>query len=273
MPYNLPLLLLPLLGGFVFIRNWYRTRWHTKRAEKDRLLVHASLAGLASLVIAFVIARLPPIHPCWTDALCLPVWWEWLQVPWPYTGTAVLSFVIGAVGWLPLNWIEDFWYEDQAADAENARIIRDYGGPLELTLYRSIEQQKLVMLTLTNNKVYIGRVAETFIPDDKVIYIFPTRSGYRDSNQRLELTTPYSDAYKQIAKDLPDTYREILADFRVAVPVEFVVSASLYLPEIHAKYFPHLDDKDKPPDPTHIIGHLRLTHENGPPPQEPLEAD
>ena len=25
MPYNLPLLLLPLLGGFVFTKNWYRT--------------------------------------------------------------------------------------------------------------------------------------------------------------------------------------------------------------------------------------------------------
>jgi hypothetical protein len=240
MPYNLPLLLLPLLGGFVFIRNWYRTRWHTKRAEKDRLLVHASLAGLASLALAYIIARIPPTYPCLCDALCLPVWWEWLHVPWPYTGTAVLSFFLGALGWLPLNWIEDIWYEEKAGEVENTRIIRDYGGPLELTLYRSIEQQKLVMLTLTNNKVYIGRVAATFIPDDKVIYLFPTRSGYRDTQkQTLELTTPYGDAYKQIAIDLPDNYREILADFRIAIPVEFVVSASIYLPDIHTKYFPH----------------------------------
>ena len=244
MPYNLPLLLLPLLGGFVFIRNWYRTRWHAKRAEKDRLLVHASLAGLASLAIAFVISRIPPIYPCLCDVLCLPVWWEWLHVPWPYTGTAVLSFLIGALGWAPLNWAEDIWYEEKAREAENARIIRDYGGPLELTLYRSIEQQKLVMLTLSNNKVYIGRVAATFIPDDEVIFIFPIRSGYRDSRQTLELTTPYTDAYKRIAVDQPDNYREVLADFRIAIPVAFVVSASLYLPEIHAKYFPHI----RPPE-------------------------
>jgi len=93
------------------------------------------------------------------------------------------------------------------------------------------------MLTLTNHKVYIGRVAETFIPDDKIIYLFPTQSGYRDSNQTLELTTRYTDVYKQIALAEPSRYREILTDFRIAIPVEFVVSASLYLPDIHDKYF------------------------------------
>lgn len=236
MPYNLPLLLLPLLGGFIFTRNWYRTRWHTKRADKDRLLVHASLAGLASLAIAYVLARVPPTYMCPGDA-CLHVWWDWLHIPWPHTGKAVLSFLIAALGWIPLNWFEDIWYEGNAADAENARIIRDHGSPLESTLYQSIEKQKLVMLTLTNNKVYIGGVARTFIPDDEIIYIFPTQSGYRDSDQRLELTTQYIDVYKQIAIEEPFNYREILANFRIAIPVEFVVSASLYLPDIHAKYF------------------------------------
>jgi len=231
MPYNLPLLLLPLLGGFVFTRNWYRTRWHTKRADKDRLIVHASLAGLASLAIAYILARVPG------DASCLSIWWDWLHLPWPHTGKAVLSFLIVALGWAPLNWFEDIWYAGKAVDAENARIIRDYGSPLETTLFRSMEKRKLVMLTLTNNKVYIGGVAQTFIPDEKIIYLFPTHSGYRDSDQRLELTTQYTDVYKQIALEEPSRYREILTDFRIAIPVEFVVSASLYLPDIHAKYF------------------------------------
>jgi len=237
MPYNLPLLLLPLLGGFVFIRNWYRTRWHTKRADKDRLAVHASLAGLASLAIAYVLGRLLPSFICQRDALCLPLWWDWLHVPWPHTGTAVLSFLIASLGWAPLNWFEDIWYQHNAVHAENLRIIRDYGGPFELTLYRSMEQKKLVMLTLTNNKVYIGEVARTFIPNEKIIFLFPTHSGYRDSQHRLNVTTSYVDAYKQIVLDDPFNYREILSDFRIAIPVELVVSASLYLPDIYARYF------------------------------------
>lgn len=237
MPYNLPLLLLPLLGGFVFTRNWYRTRWHTKRADKDRLVVHASLAGFASLAISYVLARVSPTYACPGDALCLPVWWNWLHLPWPHTGKAVLSFLIASLGWAPLNWIEDIWYDGKAVDAENARIIRDYGSPLETTLFRSMERRKLVMLTLTNSKVYIGRVARTFIPDEKIIYLFPIQSGYRGSDQRLELTTQYTDVYKQIALEEPSRYREILANFRIAIPVEFVISASLYLPDIHVKYF------------------------------------
>ena len=247
MPYNIPLLLLPLLGGFVFIRNWYLTRWHTKRAEKERLLFHASLAGLGCLALATIIASVPPFIPCICDWLCLPTWWSWLHVPWEYAGTAILSFLIGATLWKPLNWFEDFRCKGKAKEIEAARIIRDYGGPLEQTLYRSIEQEKLVMLTLTNGKVYIGRVAETFVPDDRIILIYPTRSGYRDPNtQTLELTTPYDVAYKSIARDQPTTYREILADFRVAIPIEFVLSASLYLPEIHAKYFPRRIQENSP---------------------------
>jgi|GEM_PF-4243987 len=203
MPYNLPLLLLPLLGGFVFTKNWYRTRWHTKRADKDRFIVHASLAGLASLAIAYILARVPG------DASCLSIWWNWLHLPWPHTGKAVLSFLIAALGWAPLNWFEDIWYDGKAVDAENARIIRDYGSPFETTLFRSMEKRKLVMLTLTNNKVYIGGVAQTFIPDDEIIYLFPTQSGYRDSNQKLELTTQYTDVYKQIVLQEPTKCREI----------------------------------------------------------------
>jgi hypothetical protein len=248
MPYNIPLLLLPLLGGFVFIRNWYRTRWHTKRAEKDRLLFHASLAGLACLALATVIASIPPFIPCVSKWICLPTWWGWLKIPGDYAGTATLSFLIGAILWKPWNYVQDKRCKGKSDEIEAARIIRDYGGPLEQTLYRSIEQEKLVMLTLTNGKVYIGGIAETFIPDDKIVFIYPTRSGYRDSStQRLELTTPYDLVYKSIARDKPETYREILADFRVAIPIEFVLSASLYLPEIHSKYFPH--KVDTCPDP------------------------
>lgn len=100
-----------------------------------------------------------------------------------------------------------------------------------------IEQKKLVMFTLTNNKVYIGRIAEAFIPYDKIIYLFPTHSGYRDPQHRLELTTSYVEAYEQIAFDDPSNYHQILSDFRIAIPVELVISASLYLPDIHARYF------------------------------------
>ncbi len=238
MPYDIPLLILPLLGGFVFLRKWYHTRWHTKRAEKDRLLFQASLAGLGCLAPAFVISSIPPFIPCLWSWLCLPLWWEWLHLPFSHAGTAVLAFLIGALGWIPLNYIENKWYQGRAKEVEAARIIRDYGGPLEQTLYRSIEQKKLVMLTLKNGKVYIGKIVETFIPDDKIIYIFPSRSGYRDSStQTLELTTSYDEAYRTIAQREPTKYLEILSDFRVAIPVDYLVSASLYLPEIHQEYF------------------------------------
>jgi hypothetical protein len=67
----------------------------------------------------------------------------------------------------------------------------------------------------------------------------PVKSGYREKDQTLELTTPYDEAYAKIAANEPDNYLEIIADFGVAIPVECLLSATLYLPEIHRKYFSH----------------------------------
>jgi len=64
MPYNI--LLLPLLGGFLFINFWDRTRWHARRAEKDRLLIFAALAGLLCLNLSYLIRSIPPFVPCVT---------------------------------------------------------------------------------------------------------------------------------------------------------------------------------------------------------------
>ena len=140
-----------------------------------------------------------------------------------------------------LNWIADKRTGNKGSDIAAARIIRDCGGPLEHTLYKSVEEEKHVMLTLTNGKVYVGRIADTFIPDDEVIFLFPTKSGYRDQKQRLDLTTHYDEAYLEMAENELD-YKSIMADFRIAIPVERLVSASLYLDDIHAKYFPHDGD-------------------------------
>jgi hypothetical protein len=66
----------------------------------------------------------------------------------------------------------------------------------------------------------------------------PSRSGYRDSKQRLELTTDYDEAFDLI-RNHESKHTEIIGAFRIAIPVDEVITATLYLPEIHTKYFPH----------------------------------
>jgi len=44
MPFNV--LLLPLLGGYLFLTHWNRTRFDTKRYSGERLIFHAAVAGV-----------------------------------------------------------------------------------------------------------------------------------------------------------------------------------------------------------------------------------
>jgi len=76
MPFNV--LLLPLLGGYIFITHWNRTRFNAKRHTGERLLFEAATAGLLFLLIAFVLVHLvtaadPALHDRWAK-----------EVPFPY---------------------------------------------------------------------------------------------------------------------------------------------------------------------------------------------
>lgn len=55
MPFNV--LLLPLLGGYIFITYWHRTRFSARRYTGERLLFHAALAGVIFLILSFWITR------------------------------------------------------------------------------------------------------------------------------------------------------------------------------------------------------------------------
>lgn len=251
MPYNV--LLLPLLGGFLFVTFWDRTRWHAHRAEKDRLLIYAALAGLGFLGLAYLIRSLPPfiacfdlcrLWVCWTPP-CPPEWWD-RNIGFPQSGVATFAFILAAVGWWPLNRIADWYYRDWADEEERGskrrefvRVVNSYGGPLEQLLLRSMQEEKAVMLTLKGGKVYIGDIGSSFVPGQHTaIHLLPSRSGFRDSQQRLTLTTDYDEASIKIKENEADS-TNIVGSFVIAIPVDEVVAASLYLPEIHAKYFPH----------------------------------
>jgi hypothetical protein len=255
MPYNV--LLLPLLGGFLFITFWDRTRWHARRAEKDRLLIFAALAGLLFLGLAYLIRSIPPFLPCvsfcpYNLGLCVnlpcpPEWWD-RNIGFPQSGVATFAFILGALGWWPLNRLSDRYYKEWASDGkrgserrEFVRVVDHYGGPLEQLFLRSMQEETAVMITLKGGKVYIGDIGASFIPGLHTHFLLlPSRSGYRDRKQRLELTTDYDDVYEKVRADENENEStRIIGSFGVAIPVDEVVAASLYLPDIHKKYFPH----------------------------------
>src|SRR5688500_8981224 len=97
MPFNV--LLLPLLGGYIFISYWNRTRFDAKRYSGERLLLHSALAGIFLLVVSFAVVS--TIATNWPEAYD---WWRRL-VPFDHSGTSLGALLLGITLWWPLNWL------------------------------------------------------------------------------------------------------------------------------------------------------------------------
>jgi len=245
MPFNIPILLLPLLGGFVFVTYCNRTKWYAVRAEKERLTLYASVVGFIHLVIAWVITSLVPHIPCVDFFWCFSdLWATWHSIwkdlaPFPYIGTALLSFILASVSWIPLNR----YFFDR--DTETERIIVAEGGPLEQLLDHAMHTQKHVLVTLKNDKIYIGVVDSSFTPGQlsRTIRILPTKSGFRDSDKKVIKTVHYDKVYEAIGEDFrqagrsDDEYYDLIEDFLVVVSLDDIASISLYWEEVDARYF------------------------------------
>jgi hypothetical protein len=189
MPYNL--LLLPLLGGFIFIRQWNVTRYYAERSENQRLLLYSAVAGVALLGSALVLSSLAQ-----QSLPGLAAWWH-NHVEFAYSGPAALSFLLGAFLWIPLNWLS-------SRQSQIARIVEQDGDRIELLLMKAMRQEKMISLTLKSGKTYFGRVSASLNPALKIksMSVFPYRSGYRDERHNLRFTTEYWKIYTKILDDL-----------------------------------------------------------------------
>lgn len=197
MPYNL--LLLPLLGGYLFLRWWNPTRYHALRAEKERLLIMAAIPGLVSLILAFAVVKgLAALFPCasWPNSPCFPSWWK-TNVPFDYLGTSLVAFALGATVWKPWNYL--FCEQKVAID----KVIDEDKIPFELLLKKAQDQTKTVSVSMSNGKVYVGWVTHLFNPalPTNYIQILPVKSGYRDPETKwVVFTTFYSQAIDNLRK-------------------------------------------------------------------------
>jgi hypothetical protein len=148
MPFNL--LLLPLLGGFLFFSHWYRTAYFAKRQDKERLLLYSSLWGLLFLAASLLASTLIPYFPKLVE---LRRWWAFNTPAIEYSGISSFAFLLAMLTLGILNIAKS----REAEKREGERVLMTYGGQLEKLLYRSLVEKKRVMVTLKNGKVYIGR--------------------------------------------------------------------------------------------------------------------
>lgn len=180
LPLNL--LLLPLLGGFVFVSRWNPSRFVMLRAEGYRFLFHSALAGLSLLFLSALLASaLPKIPPRFLlEGTFRFVNESWSAVaPVPYSGTAVLSLILGSLLWWPLNYL--FPSRDYQVDS----VIDRKADSLELLMRRAMGEARPVVIHLKNRELCVGYIISNFNPIFHIEYVrlLPLKYGYRKKDE------------------------------------------------------------------------------------------
>lgn len=219
MPYNL--LLLPLMGGFLFFHLAHVFRFGAQRLDGYRLLFQSAIAGtcLATLARLLVLA-FAAIGPAERARI---LWYAFS--PFKYSATSALALVLGPILAVILNF---FIGKQEAKDME----IRRHGNPLMQLLHRAEREKLLISITLDSRKWYVGWVAElpSLDPQELHFRLLPFMSGYRDSQTLETFRTVF---YQEVLQN-----REFDADeFVITLPLKDVKIAGFFNEDVYNEYF------------------------------------
>lgn len=217
MPYNL--LLLPLLGGFLFIHITHYFRFAAQRLDGYRLLIQAAIAGTCLAALARLIELIFGFAGVNVDY----VWSLFLQRP--FVGTSAFALVLGPV----CAWIWNLFVDRERA--KELEIDR-HGNAFTKLLLRSQKEKQLLSVTLDNRKWYVGWITESPNLDPQELYfrLLPYRSGYRDKDNLNPVATTYYDgALREQAFDQKDLI--------ITLPLKDVKTANLFNEDLYNDYF------------------------------------
>ena len=219
--------LLPVLGGYWLVTHFIPTRTDALRRSGYHTAFQSAFWGLILLAVSYPAAVL-------------------LQVPdfgfFPtgflsdaFDRAAILSVALGILVPVTLNpWLDQERIERKTASQR--------GDLIELLVSDSIDQGKLVEVSLRSGKSYIGfalRSTVTSHPDTQ-ISILPMSSGYRDKDtQELMITTHYAPVVWRHIENLQDSEAaefNPIDELRVIIPRSEIILARPFDPDLQDRF-------------------------------------
>lgn len=189
---------------------WYPLRYWIQRQEGYRLIFAASIAGgfllfLAQLLL-FFFSNTPYVASILT-------WWQTF-LPVQNSDVGVLAFILAFIVW---GVLEAFSRAVPALrpNAVRRRYISASNNAFEQMLFRALETQETVSITLKSNKVYIGRIATSFnlVKGVESIRLSLEKSGYRKADtHELNLNVDYAKTHIKINERIDTIYEAIIQD-------------------------------------------------------------
>ena len=220
--------LIPALAGYWFLTHLHFTRYGVLRESGYHVFFQAAFAGgvlavLARVIVLFLNHCFPQVNEIWRP-----------YAPFPYSGTAIISVILGFV--LPFIG-NQFYSQGKAA----RRTARESGDLIELLISESIEEQKLIEVSLRTGKSYIGFALESGMTrrGEADIALIPVASGHRNKDtQKLEITDNYAPVIQKFLNLEDSSYPPELVykDFQIVLPISEIVSARVFYFEMYKAF-------------------------------------
>ncbi|MGS0526153.1 hypothetical protein ACU8V7_14280 [Zobellia nedashkovskayae] len=241
---KLDLLLLPLLGGYVFLITFTVTKFYHQRIERQRLIFNSLIAGFFIAIIGFAFdeilfksSYLIKIRTCLGYLM-----------PIEYSGLnhSILFFLISYPVSLFLNWI-------LPKKTALTYVVERWGNQMErlfwLSLNHKNDEEKLLMLTTKSNKVYVAYINKISEPiGDSFVTLIPNFSGYRSKEtQELIITTDYLDVLEKLVKS--NKTSEIDQKLGIVIPKSEILMVSKFDLGVFSDFNEGDDNNEECPSP------------------------
>ncbi len=224
------LLLLPLLGGYIFLITFFLTKFYHQRIERQRLIFNSSiLAVLLSLLILSLDKYIFKTYLL----NCREFFGKLNPIEYEGLNESILIFLSA----YPVAKILNFIGTKKRA---LSYVVNKWGNDFEKLFWNSLksknDEDKLLKVTTKSNKVYVGYVNKISEPiDNSHITIIPNFSGYRDKEtQQFNVTTDYLNVLEHYINN--GEQKLIDKKMGVIIPIVEIVMVSKFIPEIFDRF-------------------------------------
>ena len=218
-------LLIPAVGGYLFLIWCNQTKYRVKGYSGYQLLLHSLSCGIVLLIISYIISIYAMGHPKIQSISELAIFPKSTLLL-----AAILSFPLGPI--FACLW--NIFYRKAKAQNVDAKTNNNHIGGL---IDDATEKQLPIQITLDDGKIYVGEPLDTRVlrrSENAEIAIIPWRSGHRNKNTgEMSIDIDYVHV---IIDSLEDGKMTNYEDFRLVIPLSRVVSARLFNTEVYHRF-------------------------------------
>jgi hypothetical protein len=226
---SLDLLLLSLLGGYLFLITFNYTKYYHQRVERQRLIFNSLIFGFLLSIIGFSL-----------DYLILQNFLGFRKflgelIPIEYDGLNQSAFIFSIS--YPFALVLNLLIPERKT---LGLIINKWGDDMEKLFWNSLISingvNKLLMVTTLSGKVYVGYINKISKPiGNPQITIIPNFSGYRDKdNHQFFITTDYFGVLEDLINE--GKSNQIDKMIGIVIPREQITMVSKFSLEVFNRF-------------------------------------